>query len=840
MLLPHLRLKSSFRPLRPTAVLPHRRHLLSPSPAASRIHLRQPNSISSPSINASPPLLLSEETCLRLISCSKSASPKQSSRVHSPILKLGLAGDLLLCNNLLSLYSKHGQPGSARKVFDEMPVRDIVSWTAIVSAFVQSGDEDEALRLYQRMLLAGFVPNHFTLSSVVRLAASLRDFDLGTNLHGFIIKRGFGSNFVLESGLVDFYSKCGLFDDACRLELMAGRDVVSWTTMISASVQAEDWRKTVSFYMAMLNDGVFPNEFTLTMLLSACSNLGSGHGDLVHGHLILLGIELNLAVKTALVDMYSKCGNLGSAVTALRLTSDSDVILCTAIISGFARAGDCTGAVSYFKVMLTGSAIHPNSFTYATLVNASSNGGSPELGKMFHCLTVKAGVEDDASVGNAIVDFYSKWSSQLEDPVRAFEEISSPNVVSWTALIAGLVSHGDDRSAMTALTEMQAAGVKPSSFTLSAILTNLSSQETVGYTQKLHAAMMKANLNTRDITVGNSLVDAYAKLVRPRDALNVFDDMSQRDFYTYTSLIKCLNLAGLNQEALSLIVPLRIELGSVDGFTLASFLSAAAGLAATKCGGQLHGHSVVSGLDAFSSVSNSLVDMYGKCGRIDDARVVFVSIQRPNVVSWNSLMSGMASNGCFSDALSTFEDMRIAGVLPDSVTFLIALYACSHGGLIDLGIDYFHSMEERFGLVPTEDHYVCLVDMLGRAGRLEAAAAAVESMGHSPGALVYKTLLGCCRLHGNLVMGEWAASRAMEIHPLDSAVYVLLAGMYDDAGRIELGDQIRRTMKARGATRSPGTSWIQPTSKESSGQASNDSPAPLEEIVLTLASTMEE
>ncbi|KAK8954435.1 Pentatricopeptide repeat-containing protein [Platanthera zijinensis] len=714
MLLPHLRLKSSFRPLRPIAVLPHRRLLLSPSPVASRIHLRQPNSISSLSINASPPLLLSEETCLRLISCSKSASPKQSSRVHSPILKLGLAGDLLLCNNLLSLYSKHGQPGSARKVFDEMPVRDIVSWTAIVSSLVQSGDEDEALRLYQRMLLAG----------------------------------------------------------------------------------------------AMLNDGVFPNEFTLTMLLSACSNLGSRHGDLVHGHLILLGIELNLAVKTALVDMYSKCGNLVSAVTALRLTSDSDVILWTAIISGFAGAGDCTGAVSYFKEMRTGSAIHPNSFTYATLVNASSVGGSPELGRMFHCLAVKAGVQDDVSVGNAIVDFYSKWSSQLEDPVQAFEEISSPNVVSWTALIAGLVSHGDDRSAMAALTEMQAAGVKPSSFTLSAILTNLSSQETVGYTQKLHAAMMKTNLNTRDITVGNSLVDAYAKLVRPTDALNVFDDMSHRDFYTYTSLIKCLNLAGLNQEALSLIVPLRIELGSVDGFTLASFLSAAAGLAAAKCGGQLHGHSVVSGLDAFSSVSNSLVDMYGKCGRIDDARVVFVSIQRPNVVSWNSLMSGLASNGCFSDALSTFEDMRIAGVLPDSVTFLIALYACSHGGLIDLGIDYFHSMEERFGLVPTEDHYVCLVDMLGRAGRLEAAAAAVESMGRSPGALVYKTLLGCCRLHGNLVMGEWAASRAMEIHPLDSAVYVLLAGMYDDAGRIELGDQIRRTMKARGATRSPGTSWM--------------------------------
>ncbi|KAI0518940.1 hypothetical protein KFK09_006377 [Dendrobium nobile] len=796
--------------LRTSAVFRQCLRLLSHSPALSCINVDQ-NSRISPFINYSTAtVLFSEETCIHFLSfCKSMTSSKLGTCVHSPIIKLGLDRHLHICNNLLSFYSKHGQANIAHKLFEEMRYRDIVSWTATISAFVQSGNDEEALWLYQQMLLVGLVPNHFTLSSIMRCAASVRDLDLGMSHHAVILKRGFRSNYVLEGVLLDFYFKCGMFDDACLIfELMTDRDTVSWTTMISALVQAEDWNKTVGIYIAMLRDGVFPNEFTFSKLLTACCNLDSRLGELVHAHVILLGIELNLAVKTALVNMYSKCSNMINATKTLHLTSDFDTLLWTAIISGYARAGDCSRAVASFQEMQTSAAFPPNTFTYTALLNASSLWTLPELGKVFHCLVVKAGIVHDVSVGNAIVDLYSKCSPQLEDAMNAFEEISSPNVVSWTALISGLVRHGEDSAAMEALTEMQAAGVKPNSFTLSTILTDLSSAEGPAHAQKLHTVALKTNLDTRDITVGNSLVAAYAKLGRPIDAGKVFDDVSHRDVCTYTSLAKGLNQAGLHGQVLSLIRPMRAELTSIDGFSIASFLSAAAGLCAAKCGRQLHCYSLKSGLSVSISVLNGLVDMYSKCGCIAEARAIFASIQQPNVVSWNGLMSGLASNGCFANALSALEDMIMAGVLPDSVTFLIALYACSHGGLVDLGMDYFNSMEEQFGLVPGEDHYVCLVDMLGRAGRLEAAAEAIETMVHQPRALIFKTLLGCCRLHGNVAMGEWAASQAMELDPLDSAVYVLLAGMYDDAGRVEFGEEIRKMMRARGATKSPGRSWM--------------------------------
>ncbi|KAG0479951.1 hypothetical protein HPP92_010809 [Vanilla planifolia] len=804
------RVKTNFLPLGffLNSILRRPRLPSSSSVAALSTEL-EPSPKLSPSIHDCNITAISEESCLLFFSQCKSTPLKHGACIHSIIVKLALEGNIVLFNKLLSFYSKHGQLDHARRLFYEMALRDIVSWTAIISACVQSGNDEEALHFYQAMLLDGLVPNHFTLSSILRCAASRKSSDLGRSLHALILKRGLESNFVLSSGLLDFYSKCDLFDDACHVfDLMGDRDTVSWTMMISASVKAEDWNKALSQYTDMLRDGVFPNEFTFTKLLTACSNLGNHTGQVVHAHVILMGINLNIVLKTAIVDMYSKCNNMIDAEKSLLLTSESDVMLWTAIISGYARAGDCSKAVLSFQEAQKAAAFSPNSFTYSTLLNASSLASLPELGRLFHCLVVKVGLEHDASVGNAIVDLYSKWSPQLEDAVNAFEAISSPNVVSWTALIAGFVGHGEDRGAMEALVEMQATGVKPGSFTLSTILTGLSTAEAWGHLQKLHAIVLKTNSNTWDITVGNSLVDAYAKLSKPRDAYRVFGDMQHRDTYTYTSLAKAFNQTGMHGEVLLLIAPLRTELGGMDGFSLASFLSAAAGLPTAECGKQLHCYAVKSGLDVVLSVSNGLVDMYGKSGNIDDARAEFATIQQPNVVSWNGLMSGLASNGRFPEVLSTFEDMRMAGANPDCVTFLIVLYACSHGGLVDLGMDYFNSMDEQFGVVPEEDHYVCLVDMLGRAGRLEEAAAAIGSMPQRPGVLIYKTLLGCCRLYGNMGMGEWAARQAMELDPLDSAIFMQLAGLYDDAGRMELGEQTRRMMRMRRASKSPGRSWM--------------------------------
>lgn len=760
----------------------------------------------------------SGDSCLlRLLELCKTRSLRQGICAHSSAIKSGFQDQVLLNNLLLPVYASCYGVNQARKLFDGMHIRDVASWTSVISAYARCGSHEEALDLFEKMLESGFVPNEFTYSVILQCATALRNFNLGERTHAQTVKCGFECNAVLGSSLIDFYSKCNMLDEASRIfSNLDNKDIVLWTTIISACVQAEDWGEAMRLYASMhASKVVLPNEFTYAKLVKACASIGSNCSRLVHAHIIRLGIKLNLVLKTSLVDMYSKCQRMPDALKVMKQTLESDVMLWTALITGYCQTGDYKEAITSFQQMEVAK-ISPNSFTFAKLTNACSDVPLPMLGKQIHSRVIKSGLAHDASVGNALVDLYAKFPSEFDfvDCVRVFEGIVSPNVVSWTALIAGLVRHEHEPEAFAAFEAMRVDGVCPNSFTLSAILKGCESPKFVVHVQMLHGYILKTTLDEWDISVGNSLVDAYSRYGRVGEALSVSREMPFRDVWTYTSLAKGLNQIGLHRRTLDMIACMHDEGVQMDGFSVSCFLSASAGLAAVEMGKQLHSYSAKSGLGSWISVSNSLIDMYAKCGSINKACRVFAEVKEPNIVSWNGLISGLASNGQFSDALSTFEDMRLAGACPDGVTFLLVLYACSHGGLVDMGVEYFNAMSSDSYSVPCQpDHYVCLVDMLGRAGRLEEAACAIETMPFQPDALIYKTLLGACKVHGNLVLGECMARCAMELDPMDPAIYVLLAGIYDDAGKLEMGQQMRKLMKERRAIKCPGWSWMRNTPK---------------------------
>ncbi|WOL08530.1 hypothetical protein Cni_G17283 [Canna indica] len=775
-----------------------------------------------PGSNLSPPQQydsessphITEDFYLDLLSlCTNSKSARQGICVHSPIIKLGFHGTLPLNNHLFAFYSRFAGAETARKLFDELTERDVVTWTGIISTYSRIRNHVEALFLFKCMLEddSPVVPNEFTFSSAIHSAASLRLLDLGTQIHAQVWKRGFDTNTVVGSVMLDVYAKCSRLKEA--LEIFASmdyRDVISWTTMISALVKSRDWIGAMQMYSRMIENGTSPTEFTFAELLKACGCFFALRCALMlHAHLLLWGVELNLVLKTALIDMYLKCGRMNDALKVFRQTTDSDVKLWTTMISRYSQAERYQEAISMFKDMKN-AGVMPNSFTYAAILSVSSSASEPELGKQIHCRVVKAGLEHDLSVANSLVDLYAKYSLDPVDMMRAFRGIASPNVVSWTAFIAGLARHGFEQKALLASVEMRLAGVEPNSYTLSTVLTSCNSAEALPHARKLQAFMIKTKVESPGLVAENSLVDAYARFGRVDDALAVANTMMpHRDVFTYTSLAKGLNQVGLHRRALDLIACMHKEDVKIDGFSLSCFLSAAAGLAATELGKQFHGLTVKSGLSSLISVSNALIDMYGKCGSMEESRRIFMAIKEPDVVSWNGLISALASNGLFMEALSTFEDMRIARAQPDGVTFLLVLYACSHGGLVDAGVEYFNSMHEVCGVMPQPEHYVCLVDMLGRVGRLEAAACAIETMPFQADALIYKTLLASCRQHGNLVLGECTARKALEIDPLDPAIYVLLASIYDDAGNVEWAEQTRRMMRERATKKCKGQSWLE-------------------------------
>ncbi|XP_044391958.1 pentatricopeptide repeat-containing protein At5g52850, chloroplastic [Triticum aestivum] len=685
--------------------------------------------------------------------------------------------------------------------------RAAASWAAAVADHARAGRHAAALTVFRRVLAAhpAAAADELAYSALLRC----RDARLGYQIHAQACRRGLAaSNPVLACSLLAFYSAARsdlpaaarLFDEMP----MPRRDAVAYTAMMSAFIRAGDWARALALYPRMLAAGdAPPTEHTFANLLALCASRQlCCHGRQLHAQLLRWGADLNLVLKTALLHMYSSCGFMDHAHAVLCSTPDTDVVLWTAMIAGYSRAGDLQAALRMFRHMEQAGVL-PSAFTFSGIITAcaSSSSAQPQAsqtGRQLHARVFKFALEHDISVCNALVDLYSKSSARLLDLLHAFSATDSPNVVSWTALISGLARHGRDKDAFAAFAEMRASEVQPNSFTVSTLLKGCGSSESFLHATKIHAYVLKTSLGSLDVSVGNSLVDLYSRFARMDDAWAVATTMvCARDNLTYTSLAKGLNQIGLPSKALELVVLMFREEVRIDGFSLACFLSAAATLPSVVPGKHLHCCSLKLGLSSQVPVSNSLINMYSKHKCVEDAKSVFHSIREPSVVSWNALISGLAyNNECYYEALSVFEDMTLAGAQPDSITFSAVLYACTHGGFVDIGINHFNSMRNSFGVSPQRSHYTLFLDMLGRAGRLTEAACTIEAMPIRPDVSMYKNLLAFCELHNDLVVAENITRKALELYPSDTVFQNTLSGISGAPWKHECGAPWKHRMKS--------------------------------------------
>ncbi|ESQ43228.1 hypothetical protein EUTSA_v10012630mg [Eutrema salsugineum] len=752
-----------------------------------------------------------QQSCSQILSFCESNSLRTGLHIHCLVLKLNLLENLDLCNNLLSLYLKTDGIWNARKLFVEMPHRTVFAWTVMISAHTKRQEFAWSLSLFDEMMASGTDPNEFTFSSVIRSCAGLRDLNYGARVHGSVIKTGFEGNPVLGSSLTDFYSKCGRLKEARQVfnSLQNAADTISWTMMITSLVEARKWREALQFYSEMVKAGVPPNEFTFVKLLGASSFLGLEFGKMIHSNVITRGIPLNVVLKTSLVDFYSRFSKMEDSARVLNSTGEQDVFLWTSLVSGFVRNLRAKEAVVTFLKM-RGLGLQPNNFTYAAILRLCSSVWSLDLGKQIHSQAIKVGLADRTDVGNALVDMYMKCSASEVEALRVFGEMISPDVISWTTLIIGLVDHGFEQDCFGLLMEMVNQGLEPNVVTLSGVLRACTKLKSLKRVLEIHGYLLRRNVESETI-VGNSLVDAYASSDKIAYAWNVARSMERRDNITYTSLVTRFNELAKYETALSIINHMCSDGIGMDQFSLPGLISASANLGALETGKHLHCYSVKSGYSSSVSVSvsNSLIDMYGKCGILEDAKKVFEETANPDVVTWNGLVSGLASNGCISSALSAFEEMKMKGTEPDSVTFLILLSACSYGRLTEMGLEYFHSMKKIHDIEPQIEHYVHLVGILGRAGRLEEARGIVETMPLGPNALIFKTLLRACRYHGDLSLGEDMANKGLALAPSDPALYILLADLYDETGKPELAQKTRNLMSEKGLSKKLSKSTVE-------------------------------
>ncbi|KAL0379700.1 UNVERIFIED_CONTAM: Pentatricopeptide repeat-containing protein, chloroplastic [Sesamum angustifolium] len=242
--------------------------------------------------------------------------------------------------------------------------------------------------------------------------------------------------------------------------------------------------------------------------------------------------------------------------------------------------------------------------------------------------------------------------------------------------------------------------------------------------------------------------------------------------------------------------------------TLVSVLSACARIGALMCGKEIHAHVLRSGLVFDGFLPNAILDMYVRCGRMEPARNQFKT-QKQDAASWNILLTGHAQRGQGAPAMELFNRMIKSGVRPDEITFIALLCACSRSGMVTEGLQYFRSMETEFSVAPNLKHYACVVDLLGRAGKLEDAYEVIEKMPMTPDPAIWGALLNACRIHRRVELGELAARHIFGIDNRSVGYYILLCNLYSDCGKWDEVAKLRKTMGEMGLTIDPGCSWVE-------------------------------
>ncbi|CAN1285224.1 Pentatricopeptide repeat-containing protein At4g13650 [Linum perenne] len=297
------------------------------------------------------------------------------------------------------------------------------------------------------------------------------------------------------------------------------------------------------------------------------------------------------------------------------------------------------------------------------------------------------------------------------------------------------------------------------------------------------------------------------------DAIKLFEEMNIKDNISWNGLISGFAQSGHLEEALKVFSQMNKAEVEPSVFTFTSAVSAAGNLAEIKQGKHIQAMIFKRGFDSEIEISNALITMYAKCGSISDAKRKFLEMPEKSDISWNAMITAYSQHGDGLEAVDHFENMKQTGALPNHVTFVGVLTACSHVGLVNEGLCYFESMSKEYGLVPKPEHYACVVDLLSRAGLLSRAKKFVEEMPIKPDAMVWRTLLSACVVHKDVELGEVAAQHLLDLEPEDSATYVLLSNMYAVSRKWNYRDRTRQMMKNRRVKKEPGRSWIEVKNK---------------------------
>ncbi|KNA24094.1 hypothetical protein SOVF_018980 [Spinacia oleracea] len=730
-------------------------------------------------------------------------------QIHAKIIQYGFDGSRFVCNPLINMYSKNGMIDSAKYVFDNVGEKDNVSWVAMISGLSQNGREEQSIRLFcDEMHTHGVLPTPYALSSLLSACSKTEMFEVGQELHGLIYKWGFASDVFVCNALVTLYSRWGDMVSADNIfETMKHKDRVSYNSLISGLAQKGLSDQALHLLQKMQRDFLKPDCVTVASLVSACATIGAlDKGRQLHSYVLKAGFCSDMLIEGSLLDLYVKCSDIQTAHKYFLTTKRENVVLWNVMLVAYGQVGNLSEAYHIFTQMQM-KGLEPNQYTYPSMLRTCTSLGAPDLGEQIHTQVIKTGFQFNEYVCSVLIDMYAKQGF-LDPAEKIFRRLTENDVVSWTAMIAGYGQHEMYVHALKLFEEMLCRGIQVDNIGLSNAISACAGIQALYQGRQIHAQSCILGYSD-DLSIRNALVSLYARCGRLQDAYQAFEKIDEKDIISWNSLISGFSQSGHFEDAFRIYTRMNEAGIEADLFSYTSSISAAANIANVTQGKQIQAKLFKTGYNLETEASNALITLYAKCGCLDDARKVLSEMIDRNDVTWNAIITGYSQHGCGEEVLEIFDEMKRVGVAPNHVTFVGVLSACSHVGLVEQGLSYFESMTKEYNLLPKIEHYVCVVDILSRAGYLSRAKKFIEDMQFEPDARIWRSLLSACIVHKNKEIGEFAAGHLLELEPNDSATYALMSNMYAVTKNFSCMNESRKLMKERGVKKEPGRSWIE-------------------------------
>ncbi|XP_022983674.1 pentatricopeptide repeat-containing protein At1g08070, chloroplastic-like [Cucurbita maxima] len=581
--------------------------------------------------------------------------------------------------------------------------------------------------------------------------------------------------------------------------LIENTNCFMWNMMMRAYIQRNSPHFALNLYKSMLFKYLEADNYTYPLLIQACSiRRSEGEGKQVHNHVMKLGFDSDVYVQNTLINFFSVCSNMSDARRVFDESSVLDSVSWNSILSGYVQVGNVEEAKYMYDQMPEKSIIASNSM---------------------------------------IVLFGNK--GLVVEACKLFDEMPERDMVTWSALIACYEQNEMFEEAMRTFVGMHKIGVMVDEVVTVSALSACANLLIVNMGKLIHSLALKIGIESYinlqnalihmyskfgdimearklfdeayllDLISWNSMISGYLKCGLVENAKAIFDSMPKKDVVSWSSMISGYAQHDLFYETLTLFQEMQMNGFKPDETTLVSVISACTRLAALEQGKWVHAYIKKNGLTVNVILGTTLIDMYMKCGCAESALEVFDGMVEKGVSTWNALILGLAMNGSVESSLEMFSNMKKGHVAPNEITFVGVLGACRHMGLVDEGRHHFHSMIYDHKIRPNVKHYGCMVDLLGRAGKLQEAEELLNRMPMTPDVATWGALLGACKKHGDSELGRRVGRKLIELQPDHDGFHVLLSNICASKGKWDDVLEIRGMMTKHRVLKTPGCSMIE-------------------------------